>query len=251
MSTNYTPQQVAQFISEYTTNEDVKKELKKYGYNIVPNKLSLLLENIEKIGYKVLKTEDYEDLKRKAISPIPATTTDLPSEHQILGGFSDTPEAPKNKELVDPFSDTPLIANTSTKEPVPQEPKVESSPKEESFNHVVPPKEAPLDPLQKLWFELKKQVEKVHSISLYSLIVNAQALSLENNTLTVGFTTKHTYQMNQLKRKHNWSKFTETLNEVSGENYDVILEVMNTKQETTPVKTEVVRSPEVFQILGG
>lgn len=252
MSTNYTPQQVAQFISEYTTNEDVKKELKKYGYSIVPNKLSLLLENIEKIGYKVLKTQEYEELKSKAEMAV--SEPELPSEHQILGGFPDTSVTEsKTKELIDPFSDTPLIANLETKEQVAEQaaPKEEVKPKVEEFTHVVPPKEVPEDPLLKLWFKLKERVKEVHSISMYSLIVNAQAVSLENDTLTVGFTTKHTYQMNQFKRKDNRNKFLETLKEVSGQNYDIICEVITDKTETTPVKTETVPSTEVFQILGG
>lgn len=251
MSTNYTPQQVAQFISEYTTNEDVKKELKKYGYNIVPNKLSLLLENIEKIGYKVLKTQEYEELKAQAEMTV--REPEVPAVHQILGGFPDTEASePKVRELIDPFSDTPLIANVETKKEEPEKaPKEEVKPKVEEFNHVIPPKEEPEDPLLKLWFKLKERVKEVHSISMYSLIVNAQAVSLKNNTLTVGFTTKHTYQMNQFKRKDNLNKFLETLKEVSGHNYEIVCEVITDKKDNMPNATATVKPVEVFQILGG
>lgn len=262
MSNNYTPQQVAQFISEYVTNEDVKKELKKYGYNIVPNSLTKLIGNIEKIGYKVLKNDEYLDLKEQATKPAPTPEEPFPSEIQILGGVQVEPEQVQQKELVDPFSDVPLIRSLDTpvaekKEEFPpplqgsNSPSVEEKPKVKEFTHTIPPKEEPTEPMQKMWFKLKEKVKEVHSISLYSLVVNAQVVSLrEDNTLVIGFSTKHTYQMNQFKRKDNLSKFEEIVQELTGKNYSLVCEVLNETKEATKQQAKPNKSNEI-QILGG
>lgn len=252
MSNQYTPQQIAQFISEYVLNEDVKTELKKFGYNIVPNSLSKLIENLEKAGYKVLKNEEYLSLTSNPVNTSVVQINE-PLEYQILGGATDNTKEDTKKELVDPFSDKPLSSTGPFTEEVLNQTKEtkkneETPPKVEEFTHTSPQKEEPVDPLQNMWFKVREKVKEVHSISLYSLIVNAQPVRLNENILTVGFSNKHTYQMNQFKREDNLSKFQDVVKDVTGQNYILVCEVLSDKKEQTP--TPKKQSTEL-QILGG
>lgn len=287
MSNQYTPQQVADFILKYAENQEVKQALKKHGYNIVPNSLAKLIENLEKVGFIVLKKDEYEKLTQQnqpaATStivqdtpkaeerPVVEQPTNQTTTLQILGGLKTEntvsnliPEEPKKeekKEIIDPFGDSTLQPKTNQpeqKSSTTVENKNETTTAEipkrtedQKFEHKSPALEEPNEPFEKLWFDIKQKA-KDDSIAFYSLIVNAQPeLVAEENKLVIGFTNKHTYQMNQFKRQDNLDKFKNILRELTKKEFTVVCEVVADKPVKPQHSEPNVSTTQEYQILGG
>lgn len=286
---------IAAYIAQYANDPQVKAELKKLGFGIVPNSFSQLVAGIEASGkYKVMDTESYQRLLNNQKEP---ETHSI----QIFGIQPDQPQQNISQEevkVVDPFGtgyltpsnvqhtikDDNIMKNQETfvgknlngsitpekanipftqeqlKEGTPSTntaPETFVKPSETDFKHYTETV-VPENPLKKLWYDITQLASAEHSIAFSSLIVNAVPIEISDNTLRIGFSSSHTYQMKQLKKQANTAKMVEILRTVTGQELNVSYEILAERKEnslTLHITNEDKQSNNErvhsLQILGG
>lgn len=288
-----TPYDIAAYIAQYANDENVKTELKKLGFGIVPNSFRQLVEKLEGTGkYKVIETETYQKLLSNQKEPethsvqifgTEGNSTSLPQEEiKVVDPFGKGYLTPQNLQTTikeenvqrnqETFVGEKLTSSITpekasipfTEEQLREEGQIPSNTTEtfqkantSEFKHF---KEeiVPENPLKKLWYDITQKASAEHSIAFSSLIVNAIPIEIESNTLRIGFSSSHTYQMKQLKKKANTEKMIEVLRAVAGQDLDVSYEVLADRKEsnltlhiTSEDKNSNNERIHSLQILGG
>lgn len=288
-----TPYDIAAYIAQYANDENVKAELKKFGIGIVPNSLRQLVEKLEGTGkYKVIETETYQKLLNNQKEPethsvqilgAKVETPEAQGEIKVVDPFGKGYLTPQNLQTTikeenvqhnqEAFVGEKLSTGITpekasipfTEEQLREEGQIPQSGTEtfeksttSEFKHFKEPPAVPENPLKKLWYDITQKASSEHSISFSSLIVNAIPIEIENNTLRIGFSSSHTYQMKQLKKKANTEKIIEVVRAVSGQNLDVSYEVLADRKEsnltlhiTAEEKNANNERIHSLQILGG
>lgn len=263
---NYTPDQIAAFILQHIDNPEVKAILKKHGKNVVPNSLSQLIANFEKVGYKVIKTEEYERLlKREEPSPVVVTPV-APIEVQLFGAkevevkvepevrtVEETKVVTDEKKLTDPFGEAVLtkesmLGNPSAKVGATMATNSDSTAdeKKKEFTHYKELPKPPQDPIENLWYHVLLKAKET-SIAFYSKLANAKILGIEGDIVQIGYTSKHTYQMNQLKKGDNLAKLEEIFFSLKHQKVSVSVILMD---ESSPTKTTTTSQQTDYQLFG-
>lgn len=272
---NYTPEQIANFILQHIETPEVKEVLKRNGVSVVPNSKALLFQKLEAAGYKVIKKDEYDKLiqNEKPVTETGSTTHTEPItesipemvEHQFLGAKppsveptpsdsqpkSDSPE-PEKRRITDPFGGDSLTKETVTTNHGNRS--TSNSPtgtamKEkgvQEFNHYKEVPSEPESPIEKTWHQIRLQA-KSKSISFYSLVANAILLQSSDEEVVIGFSTHHTYQMNQLKKGDNLSTLQSIVENITGKTPSIQIKVVD---EGSLKRAEVLPKQVSHQLFG-
>lgn len=262
-------QKAAEFIVKHAENPEIKKLVSEKGYKIIPNKMKYILEGLEKAGYKVLRQSDYEELigeksaetnqeNTQEVESIDTSsekqTTELIENTPLFGGRNVETIEEKNeepsKEVTNEVTPSPkdiLNTNNFFDENITSDTQTEMVTEEEDKEE-----EEELSPLQKNWYKVL-DVAKEKGVAFYSLIYNANLLSLEDDKLKLGFGSQYTYQMKQLKREDNQKVFKDILKALLGNDYIIELEVSDEKS-IVPKRKQPKTKPEEnkeYSLFGG